>query len=227
MYRFPSANMDYAIAFFRPESKFPERIFGSFAKSLKNTGGCSMDLFAYLSFPSTSLDQSLPEGWSLNESSDFDLWELEQFYRHHSGGLLLDAIGLAQKPDGRHSLENLYERFGLTRRWDFYSLKQEGDLNAVLMVNRSNLGFNLSEMLNSIQVLVINTEGLPWDILSITLGRLAKRYKNMRNVPILIYPQLYVNRKGIRYDRQYHLWILNVHYGDEYIEYMRKKFRIK
>jgi hypothetical protein len=45
-------------------------------------------------------------------------------------------------------------------------------------------------------------------------------------VPIMIYPAHYVKEQGIPYEKYYQLWILNVQHGNEYIEYMQKKFRI-
>ncbi|MBW1912508.1 MAG: pilus assembly protein PilZ, partial [Deltaproteobacteria bacterium] len=55
MYRLPSAKMDYVMCYFQPANKFPDRVFGGFARSLKNPRGCSMDLFAYLPYTGLSL----------------------------------------------------------------------------------------------------------------------------------------------------------------------------
>jgi hypothetical protein len=42
----------------------------------------------------------------------------------------------------------------------------------------------------------------------------------------LFYPFDYIKSNGIPYEKQYQAWVLNVQYGNEYIEYMQKKFRI-
>ncbi|HBF43102.1 MAG TPA: pilus assembly protein PilZ [Desulfobacteraceae bacterium] len=227
--RLPSAKTDYLMSYFRPENKFPDRVFGGFAKYLKNAKGCSMDLFSFLSFPNLSKDTKLPEGWLLREYSALDLWELSRFYNHYSGGLLLDALHLGQEDSGDESLEEAYGRFGFLRKRKVYSLTHDGELNTVLIVNQSDLGFNLSELLNCIKVLVTTPQGPPWNVLSIALAQLTDIYhKLMDRVPVLIYPCNYVETESVPYEKQYQTWIMNApKYGDEFMEYIQKKFRIK
>jgi hypothetical protein len=123
-------------------------------------------------------------------------------------------------------IEKLYNRFGFVREWKTYSLTSHGKLNAVLIVEKSNLGLNLSELLNSIKIVITKPEDLPWDVLSIAIGQLASIY-DMVKVPILIYPVEYVDARQIPYEKQYQLWIFNLRYGDEYVEFMQRKLRIK
>ncbi|MBW2002769.1 MAG: hypothetical protein JRI30_09685 [Deltaproteobacteria bacterium] len=225
MYRLPSAHMDYVMCYFRPENRFPDFVFGGFAKTLKNSQGCSMDLFSYLTYTRLSLSAKLPDGWSLNECSEVDLWELNRFYGHHSGGLLLNALALDKKDTGDKSLEEVYSQLGFVRKCGVYALKYKAELNAVLIVNQSDLGFNLSELLNGIKIMVTNPEALPWSILTIAISQLTDIYHTDR-VPILFYPFDYVKSNSIPYEKQYQAWVLNVQYGNEYTEYMQRKFRI-
>ncbi|MBE9571952.1 MAG: hypothetical protein IMF11_15085, partial [Proteobacteria bacterium] len=226
MHRLPSIKMDYTMSYFRPESKFPDRVFGGFARALKNPKGCSLDLFSYLPYTTLSLGTRLPEGWSLQECSSLDLWELSQFYNHHSGGLLLEILRRRGKDSSDECIEKLYNKLGFIRELKTYSLTSYGKLNAVLIVDKSNLGLNLSELLNSIKIVVTNPEDLPWEVLSIAIGQLAPIY-NKAKVPVLIYPLDYVEARQIPYEKRYQLWILNVSYGDEYMEFMQRKFRVK
>ena len=225
MNRLPSAKMDYVISYFRPESKFPDRVFGGFARDLKNPRGSSLDLFSYLPYPTLSIGVRLPEGWLLQECSSHDLWELNRFYKHHSGGLLLDILRSEHDNSSDEALRNIYESLGFVRKWQAYSLLHHGELNAVLIVDQSDLGLNLSELLNGIKIVVTNPETLPWEILSIAIGQLAPLYDRSK-VPVLIYPLEYVDAKGIPYEKQYQLWILDVRYGDGFMEFMQRKFRI-
>jgi hypothetical protein len=225
MYRLPSAKIDYVMAYFRPENKFPDRVFGGFSRALDNSEGCSLDTMAYLPYTSLSLGAKLPEEWMLEGSSPMHLWELERFYRDRSGGLLLDILDLGKEGRGEEPLEKLYERLGFERGWGAYSLTHENELCAVLIAEKSNLGFNLSELLNSIKVLVTNPEKLPWEVLSSAILQLTQGY-SMDRVPIMFYPYEYVTDHGIPHEKQYQLWILDVRYGDEYLEYMKKRFRV-
>ncbi len=221
----PSAKMDYVMCYFQPNNKFPDRIFGSFARALNNPQGCSMDLFKYVPYSSLSLSTKLPKGWLLKPSSAQDLWEMNRFYNHYSNGLFLEALGLGPEHSGDESLEDVYSRLGFLRRLKAYSLSYRGRLNAVLLVDQSDTGFNLSELLNSIKIMVINSEGLPWNILSIAIGQLTSAY-HIERVPILFYPFQYAEARNIPYQRQYQLWILNVHFGDYYLQYMQQKFKM-
>lgn len=227
MYHLPSAKIDYVICYFRPENKFPDRVFGGFARELNDPKGCSMDLFSYLPHTRHSVCAQLSEGWSLEECTPFHLWELSRSYSHHSGGLLMEALGLTR--GGEHpsdeNLKKIYGNLGFLRSWKVYSLLHEGELNAVLIANHSDLGFNLSELLNGIKILVTNPDGLPWSVLSVAISRLAGDYRADR-IPVLFFPSEYVQKMGIPYEKHYQLWILNVQYGNEYLEYMQKRFRI-
>jgi len=225
MHRLPSAKMDYVMSYFRPENKFPDRVFGGFARSLNNPKGCSVDIFAYLPYTSLSLGARLPDGWRLRECSALDFWELNRFYNHSSGGLLLDAMALGKEDSDDGSLEKVYERLGFLRKQKAYSLTSGGELKAVLIANQSDLGFNMSELLNSINILVTDPEVLPWNILSIAISRLTGVY-HMDRVPVLFYPFDYVKIENVPYEKQYQAWVLNVRYGNEYMEYMQKRFRI-
>ena len=225
MHRLPSACMDYTICYFRPENKFPDRVFGGFARELKNPRGCSLDLFAYLPYTRLSLGNKLPDGWTLSESSGRDMWEFEHFYMSHSGGLLLDAMGVRHGETKSESLEKIYQEMGLTRNFQTYSLKSGGKLHALLVVNHSDLGFNLSELLNGIKVLVANSKALPWTVLSTAISQLAGEFE-MERVPVLFYPTSYVEENEIPFEKQYQMWVLNVQHGNEYLEYMQRKFRI-
>jgi hypothetical protein len=114
---------------------------------------------------------------------------------------------------------------GLTRNFQTYSLKSGGKLHALLIVNHSDLGFNLSELLNGIKVLVANSKALPWTILSTAISQLAGEFQ-MERIPVLFYPTSYVEENEIPFEKQYQMWVLNVQHGNEYLEYMQKRFRI-
>ena len=225
MHRLPSANMDYAMCYFRPENKFPDRVFGGFARELKDPRGCSLDLFAYLPYTGLSMGPRLPEGWTLTPSSDLDLWEYERIYRDQSDGLLLEALGLLPPVTGHTSLEAVYSRLNLIRKCSVYSLSYEGELFALLVANQSDLGFNLSELLNGIKVLIAKPEALPWSVLSVAIAQLTSDYQ-LERVPVLFYPTSYVEGRDVPFEKYYQLWILSVQWGNEYLEYVQRRFHV-
>ena len=138
----------------------------------------------------------------------------------------MDALGLSQKSRSEKSFEEMYSRLGFSRKWRAYSLKYKEELEAVLIVNRSDFGINLSELLNGIKVLIINPEHLSWAILSTAIGQLLREHR-MEEAPIMFFPADYVKAKDIPYEKQYQLWIYDARFVDHFVQYMKRKFRIK
>jgi hypothetical protein len=163
----------------------------------------------------------------LHESTQSELWELEQFYKHQSGGLLLDVLNLSRKNLGDEPLEDVARRLGFLRQLKAHSLVHKDSLMAVLIVNQSDVGINLSELLNGIKTLIIDTEHLPWDILSLAVAQLTGVY-HLDSISLLIYPSTYSDVMNIYADKKYQMWILNTsHYPNEYLDYMQRRFQIK
>jgi hypothetical protein len=225
MHGLPSANMDFVMSYFRPQNKFPDRVFGGFARAFRDPQACSLDLFTYLPYTKLNCESRLPEGWTLTLCSLFDLWELNRFYSNYSGGLLIDAMGIGQTDPQEGSLGQVYDRHGFFRKWTAYSLKHEEELNAVLIVDQSDIGFNLSELLNAIKIVVINFDDLVWNVLSMAIEQLTHNF-DTEKVPILCYPFEYVESRGIPYEKQYYAWVLSVRHGKEFMEYVYNKFRL-
>lgn len=226
MYHLPSAKMDYVLCYFRPDNKFPERVFGGFAREINNPQLCSLDLFSFASFPVGIPQNQLPQGWSLHESNPSELWELEQFYKHHSGGLLMNVLNLAQKVAPHESLESTAQGLGFLRKWSAYSLVYGSCLKAVFIVNQSDVGANLSELLNGIKVLVMDPEYLPGELLSLAIAHLTGVYQ-LNNISLLIYPSNKYVGNCISYEKQYHLWITDMRHSNKFVEYVQKNFRMR
>lgn len=223
----PEARMDYLMCYYRPDNAFPERVFGGVARSLANPQACSLDLFSYKMFKIRSADADLPSEWCLEETSSSDIWELEQFYGTYSGGLLLKAFGfgLGKEAEGE-SLPETMHRLGFKRSWNSMALRCDDELKAVLVVNKSDLGINLSELLNSITIIVVDPEELSWDIISAAITKLAAEY-DIDEIPLLTYPSAYLESIKVPFEKFYQFWVLNMSYADEYIQFTQKKFRMK
>lgn len=222
----PSVKFNYLMFYFRPENRFPNYFFGDLVRDFKDPRRCSLDLFSYKSYTKHCSASQMPEGWLLRECASFDVSELERFYNYHSGGLLLDILGLKQKNFVEEPLEMIYHRYGMLRRWKAYSLIEGQKLKAVLIVDQSNMGLNLSELLNNIKILVCDQDCLPWNVLSGAIDHLIGIYET-NTIPIMVFPDTYLEEKGITYEKKYLLWLADIQYGPEYLEYMRNKMKMK
>jgi hypothetical protein len=153
-----------------------------------------------------------------------DLIELETFYEHVSGGLLLNALGLEPGVMDNDDILIEYQKHGFSRESHLYSLKKDGKLKAIIVLNISDVGLNLSDLTNCIHVFVLDAGGLSKDILYSTLSRLYKIF-DQHEIPVLLYPVDYGDRAKIPYEKQYTQWVLNLQYLDPYFRFIKRLLR--
>jgi hypothetical protein len=196
-----SAHMHYVFCYYRPDNKFPDRIFGGMGRRLKDPSKCSLDTFAYLHFRRTFNGCSeLPALWELTPTRPEDLQELECFYRQESGGLMLNALDLGLEKVDREQLSMEYRKLGFKRESNLFSLKKNHNLKAIVIVNVSDIGLNMSNLTNAMNVIVLDNDNLPKEVLLTALNQAAAKYEE-NEVPVLIYPISYAETKGIDYEK--------------------------
>ena len=220
-----SMHMDYIICYYRPDNKFPNRVFGGAVKSIKDPKGCSLDGFAYFHFNNrTRPTPDLPEHWRISETRSEDLEELADFYDHTSGGLMLEAIDLEPGKINGNDLGNEYRQLGLTKLRRLYSLKKNGQLKAVLVANLSDIGLNLSDITNCVKVFVTNKAELSAGILQAAISKVAD-ITGKEDFPVLLYPESFADEQKISNKKLYNLWVCSLQYSDPYFKYLGRLLR--
>jgi len=217
--RMKSIGMRYMVFYFRPENRFPNYFFGGLARAFNDPSRLSLDIFAYLNLD-VSKSVSLQEGWTISESKPSDIQELRREYKRISGGLMVDAFCLDAEPSGE-SIENLYRRHGLMRKCNTYILKSDDRTMAYLILDRSDRGINLSDLINSIKVIVPEGSDLPGEILRSALCECGKAY-GTRTVAVQVFPCEYMDRIGFKYSKKYVMWTLDTNHFGTYIEYIKE-----
>jgi hypothetical protein len=209
-HRLYSMHMDYVFCYYRPENKFPNRVFGGGARHLKNPKASSLDEMAYLHVNRefNSL-QRMSDAWGLTATSKTDLQELESFYEDISGGLMIDAFDLEPSMLEGGELSGEYQAMGFKRERQLFSLKLKGSLVAVFMLNFSDVGLNMSDLNNCLNVFVLDPEELTRDTLSLAISILFIRF-DQESMPVLIFPLSYAQSQQISYERTYTLWVMNM-----------------
>ena len=220
-YNLHSAHMNYVICYYRPENKFPNRVFGNAAAFINDKKGCSIDTFAYLRYQRDfSDDWNFSGPWELAHSTPEDLLELGSFYEQESGGLMLHAMNLEPDMIDCDGLSKEYQQLGFSMKRHCYTLKRHGTIKAVVTVNLSDVGLNLSDLTNCIQVVVLDSEQLPKDMIFLTLSILTHKY-DQNDIPVLLYPLSYAEGEDIDYEKRYSLWALNVQQkGSSFLKYL-------
>lgn len=220
-----SLHLDYLICYFRPENRFPAKIFGGAEKSVNNPKGCSINNFAFFKFqgnPEKVFDDL--SSFSLEESSHEDLLNLESYYEEFSGGLMLDAMNILPGNSGSISVIKAYEKLQFRREIRLYSLKTNGELLAVFITDITDTGLNMSELTNNIKVIIMQPDNLSKETLDISVNEIAKIHYN-NSVHVLLFPDSYADKNSMKYEKKYSMWIMNLEYSDAYFKYLKKLMR--
>jgi len=220
-----SSLMDNIICYFRPENKFPNLVFGGAARALKDPKICSLDRFAYLSYPMMlgPRQGGLEEPWTLTPAEPNDLEELAHYYNHTSGGQMIEALDLRPENLQDQGLDQTYHRLGFKRERHLFSIRKRDQVKALVSLIKTDLGLNLSELTNCVTLFVLEPERFPFEIFIKTFSQLSA-YDDRQTIPVLIYPVQYAERHSLACDRFYDLWIFGVENSDHYFNYVNRLF---
>lgn len=214
-----STHMNFVICYISHDNRFPNRVFGGFTRDLNKPKGSSIDPFAYFHFGRTFEHQDSSGSWVLDKARSEDLLELASFYEYKSGGLMLNAMDLEPDMIDSDELNKEYQKIGFKKERHIFSLKKEYILKAIIIVNISDFGLNMSNLTNCIHVIVLDSDDLPRNVLDSTLSKLSYYYEE-DEIPILLYPVSYAEDQSLPYDKIYNLWAINTQYTDQYLKYM-------
>jgi hypothetical protein len=222
------ANISYIIGYYQATNRFPQHYFGEFVQSVNDPSKTSLDTLSYLNdAASFGYDPGeLAGDWALERANAADIIEFRGFYTKVSGGLLPDALDLTPQGFGDPTVAETYAANGLTRQRWLYALRHRHTLKALIDIQDSDLGLNLSEITNATTVYILDTEACHRDVLRFVISALAIRHSKM-NHPVMFYPSSYLAHYNIASDKEYTLWALNMKtdYGQTYMEWMNRYCR--
>ena len=215
--------MRYIVGIWRPSNSFPARFFGGFAKDLNNPKACSVDTFSYLR---VTLDtcrglDDLNGPWELAKATRQDICEFDGFYQKTSGGLLTKAFDLTADSFDDHSVALEYASSGLKRERHLYAVRYGLDLMALVEVQDSDTGLNLSDLTNAVFIYVLDTHMVTPKILEFIQCMVAVKLKR-EMITIMLYPNTYVKRYQMDEAKEYAVWILNLEYSDDYMQHLSR-----
>ena len=121
---------------------------------------------------------------------------------------MLHALDLEPAMVGCEDLSQDYRDAGFSLDRHIYTLKKNGNIKAVIMVNISDVGLNLADLTNCVKVLVLDPEQFPKDILFVMLSILAHKHQQ-NDIPVLVYPVSYAETAKLPFEKKYSLWAFN------------------
>ncbi|MCB2148117.1 MAG: PilZ domain-containing protein [Deltaproteobacteria bacterium] len=221
-HRLNSIKMSYAFCYYRPENKFPNHVFGGAAKNILNPKKCSIDQFAYFHFRRNGQgDCPLPGGWHIESATDNDLRDLECHYEEQSGGLMIDALDLGANNHDMTATESEFSKIGLLRSRHLFSLKMLDELKALIIINIADIGLNMSDLTNSVKIIILKHENLKYQIIRSSLLNLFGGLQ-IDEMPVLIYPVQSATAMEIPTEKTYNLWIFDLNHTDDYFRYLKR-----
>ena len=183
---------------------------------------------------------TLPDGWSIEKYSKDDLNLMRDYYNNLGGGMMLDAYALecrasendelagkvSQAPGKNihNNIASMYNKIGLKRESKVFSIRQNDRIKAAVIVDISDLGVNMSELVNSIKVIVID-DTLPWSIIQDAVSILGKVYESDK-IMILIYPFNYLKLQGVECKKRYYFWVLNTNLDSNEMDIIKNRAKI-
>lgn len=220
LHSLPSARMKYIGCYFRPNNRFANRVFGASSRALNDLAKSSLDEFAYLHLHPDSVTCPSSSSLTLCETNHEELEILQKWYDEVSGGLMINALDLT--PEMYCSDETIcddYLKAGFKRERKLFSLKKDDELMAVLIVNISDFGLNMSDLTNCIQFFVLDEDQLNKNMYNFALAKIAEYYEHT-TVPVLLYPRSSAEILKLTAEKTYVLGLLNLNYMNDYLQFI-------
>lgn len=218
--RMPKVGMDYLIFYYRPENRFPDFFFGGLARAFNKPSQLSLDIFAYFNFYMSQETSLLPQGWTIRESTEDDIYNLRVAYKQLSEGLMIDAFCLNTPKPALGSIEDLYRNHGLIRKCGVYTLLHKDKSQAYFIVDQSDRGMNLSDLINSVKTIIPCDSVITKDILQAGIHECGKVY-GTKTIAVQVFPCDFMDKINFKYNKRYVMWTLDVNYFETYIEHIK------
>lgn len=146
-----SQDLEYVKVYFRPNNKWPARVFGGYARKLTDRQRSDLRTFDYRILP---VDQQLPDtpGVRVIEARGSDLSEVEGHFVGSERGLILRSDDLTRSNLRLDAVDELYQGSGLFRRRVVLLALQHDRPVGFALCELSSLGLNLSELLSALRI---------------------------------------------------------------------------
>jgi len=123
---------------------------------------------------------------------------------------------------GNQTLTETYQACGLTRKRELHVLRCQGNPKALIDVQSSDIGLNLSEITNAITVYLIDPSPDYFEMVSFAVHEFASQ-RNKMSDPVMVFPNSFLTNCNFHVDKEYTLWCLDISLGSEsYMDWMNR-----
>jgi hypothetical protein len=217
--------MEWLRMWFRPNNKWPARVFGRFARLNFDPNTCDIRTYNYLVAPATSGPaEAPPAGLVVAPATAEDRAWIEAWFVSTAQSIALRADDLCRDRLLLEDTSRLYRSLGLERRREVYVARRRGGAVAgFAFAEIASLGLNFSELTNGLRVFV--PDGDP-QVVAALAARCRARYAELGRplaVALSESPDLSgFEAAGFRKVKEYCCWTAHRSLFRRYCEYMQR-----
>ena len=223
-YQLNPTHLRYIIGYYQTANRFPKRYFGDYVGELKDSKKTSLDCYSYINEARTFMggEVDLARGWSVYPAVKSDLNEFYGYYQKISDGMLPEALDMLPEDLGDQSLSEKYKANGLSRQRELLALRYQDSPIALIDIQSTGIGLNLSEITNAITVYLIDSRPEYFDMVRSAICSQALKHEKTSD-PVMVFPNSFLNSCNFNTDKEYTMWTLNVPEGMEsYMSWMNR-----
>jgi hypothetical protein len=157
-----STDLEYLKFYFRPDNRWPSRVFGGFARKLSDRNLSDLRTSEYLGID-TGVALPEPEGVRVIEAAAGDLGLVERHFVATERGLLLRSDDLTRGALLLPELDAEFGELGLTRRRAVLLALRGDEPAGFALCEFSSPGMNLSELFSAFRIHLLPAAGAPDD----------------------------------------------------------------
>jgi hypothetical protein len=173
-----NVDLEYFKIFYRPENRWPARVFGGFARNVSNRQVSDLRVFGYFTLPTEPEVIPAAPGIEVVEAATSDFACVERhFVASERGGLILRADDLTRSALGLVELNEEYRKLGLERHRRVLLAIDRGTLAGFALAEISSPGLNLSELLSAFSIHLLGETERTQEVKHALLRSLLKLYR--------------------------------------------------
>ena len=171
-------DLEFGKIFFRPENRWPSRVFGGFARRVNDPQISDLRVHTYFTLPTDPQLVPAAAGIEVVEPSTKELRPVERYFVEKERGLLLKANDLTRGALQLGELDAEFAQLGLRRyRRVLLALQRDVPVGFAL-AELSSPGLNLSELLSAFSIYVFDRVERPGEVERALLRALLQMYRN-------------------------------------------------
>jgi hypothetical protein len=143
--------LEWCRVFFRPNNRWPARVFGTFARRLAEPSLSDLRKFHYCVGPTSTVSEA-PWGFRIFEAKRTHLEEIQRFFLSQGRLIALQADDLSLDRLRLTEIQRLYDLSGLERRREILVAERGSSFAGFALLEVSSPGLNLSELTNHFSV---------------------------------------------------------------------------